>query len=255
MINYQDMFSYEHIEKNIAVLKLLLGPHKNLVSVPFFIHSKNGTRRSNSRFFKELKKFKTGLVFFFVYTEIKESMNHAIAGCINHDIKQVHLYDSNGENGSYYLQSGLTSNMNGNTFLMNSKHVYSPCSNMIYQIVFKYLKQEYSEYMTNVHMENNLNPRFCIKSSPLGMCALWAFIYIVLRSHGVSDFHAPIVISKISESAFKAENEFDIVYLISALLENRSEPRFNNIEDYAKGLDEIKNNIVKRFTERTLVAI
>jgi hypothetical protein len=255
--NYEDIFSYEKIEQNLKVLRLLCGTHGHLIVIPFFVYAKNGTKRSNAKFFEVLKQHSSGLTMFFVYSEITKNMNHAIGACINHDIKQIHLYDSNGENGSYYFQHGLTSNMDGSNFLIkkNNSHVYSPCSNMIYQITFKYIKPHYPDYSTTVHMDNRLNPRFCVRSSPLGMCALWSFIYIVLRSYGVSDYNAPFVMHQISESAFIAENEFDLVYLISALLENRSQPKFENLENYMEGLEETKNSIIRRFKEKVVLPI
>lgn len=251
MTVYNNIFSYGTIEQNLKLLKSLVGDGI-LIDIPFYVYNKTITHtpKDNSKFMKLLKhSVKTSnKVYFMVYAEIvPNSFLHSTACSIIDNV--IHLYDSSGENGSMYFVKGLYANMDGVSF---HDQAYNPCSNMIYQIVSKMLYKQFPKHIYRAHSDFTLTPTYCHNSSSGGMCALWALIYILLRSYNKGETESVHIIFNISKEALSHVDSFDIIFYLHSILDIEQASQFEN-EASLQNLEIKKRKIIEKFMNQLTI--
>lgn len=225
--NYNSIFSTINITNNLPKLKTLIGNNGYLMETPFYIFKQNdyNNRGSNQRFVNTLRQkiASHNEIYFLVYAKVNNNFQHAISCVINKTTGVLDMYDSNGEIGPAYFIGGLTHDMVG-----RGPGVYCPNSNMIYNITNTCIREVCPEIRnTTAHVDNRINPVFCPRELD-GLCALWAFVYLMLRSHGRNASDSIYKINAISQLAINTNGYFDLLVSLKFLLSMYYDPTTKN---------------------------
>ena len=198
MVTYDDFFQNNKISSRLQSFQKILNQTTFLMEIPLRLGK---TQSNKETFFKKLNtkinekkngKPKYIQVAFICYVWLNEKDYHAICGVVHtyEETRYFDLYDSNGNN-SYKINRS-------NFSIRNQINQINQNHNELYQILIIEMKKIIPGYSFHVFDNNNFKPKVC-PIQEAGVCALWCFVYILLRSYHYSVQTVPMFIHDISK--------------------------------------------------------